>query len=435
MRKMKDSGIEWIGEIPESWELLKLKYCAELSPQCDFSHLHDDTLIEYLPMEYIKSGYYISNKSNYSEVSTSLTPFQEGDIVFAKVTPCFENGNIAIMKNISSGFGLGSSELFVVRVSNADTKYLFYWLQNKGFVNAACSTMTGTGGLKRVSPSFVKNSSIVYPPLPEQQAISSYLDRQCALIDSVTEKTKASIEEYKKLRQAVITQAVTKGVRGDRPMKEVENGFVDYIPNNWIYQKVKNFIAMPVIDGPHESPELYDDGIPYISATAIVDSKIDFSLMRGYISAEYCDECDKRYKPQINDILLIKLGASTGQVAIVDTDRRFNIWVPLAAIRCDDSVVPKFIYYSFQSEYLLRQMELSWTYGTQQTLGVKTIEQLRFVLPIIDEQQEIAAYLDKKCAEIDALITKKETFLSELEAYKKSLIYEYVTGKKEVPQA
>lgn len=432
---MKNSGIEWIGEIPEHWGRCKIKrYCLEVFPGAtpqSTNPLYWDGDINWIPSGSchdcrIDSAPKTITQEGFENSSTKMIPANTALVAMTGAT-CGNTGYLTI-----SSCANQSVTAYIENKSVCDSLFLWYVLRAAKEHLLTFQTGGAQGG---VNVENCKNIFVPYVPLPEQQAISAYLDRQCALIDSVTEKTKASIEEYKKLRQAVITQAVTKGVRGDRPMKEVENGFVDHIPNNWIYQKVKNFIAMPVIDGPHESPELYDDGIPYISATAIVDSKIDFSLMRGYISAEYCDECDKRYKPQINDILLIKLGASTGQVAIVDTDRRFNIWVPLAAIRCDDSVVPKFIYYSFQSEYLLRQMELSWTYGTQQTLGVKTIEQLRFVLPIIDEQQEIAAYLDRKCAEIDALITKKETFLAELEAYKKSLIYEYVTGKKEVPLA
>ena len=140
-----------------------------------------------------------------------------------------------------------------------------------------------------------------------------------------------------------------------------------------------------------------------------------------------------RYKPQLHDILVIKLGASTGQVAIVETENRFNIWVPLAAVRCNDEADPYFVYYAFQSDYFKRQMELSWTYGTQQTLGVKTIERLRILLPPLEEQKEIVAYLNDKRDRIDRLIAIKQAKIEKLEQYKRSLIYEYVTGKKEVP--
>ena len=193
-----------------------------------------------------------------------------------------------------------------------------------------------------------------------------------------------------------------------------------------------SILSMRVVDGPHESPELYDDGIPYISATAIENGKINFDLMRGYISEEYCDICDLRYKPQLYDILVIKLGASTGQAAIVETTKRFNIWVPLAAVRCNEEADPYFVYYAFQSDYFLKQMEMSWTYGTQQTLGVKTIERLRIMLPSLNEQKQIVCYLKSKCNSIDESITHKQNIIDKLTDYKKSIIYEVVTGKKEV---
>ena len=215
-------------------------------------------------------------------------------------------------------------------------------------------------------------------------------------------------------------------------MKDSGIKWVDSIPSKWENRKMLSILSMRVVDGPHESPELFDEGIPYISATAVVNGKIDFSLMRGYISSEYCDECDKRYKPKQGDILVIKLGASTGKVAMVETNDRFNIWVPLAAVRCNEEAFPRFVYYAFQSDYFLRQMELSWTFGTQQTLGVKTIEQLRILVPPISEQGEISTYLDIKCSAIDNVIAHKEAIIEKLTSYKKSLIYEVVTGKKEI---
>lgn len=161
-REMKDSGVEWIGEIPVDWEISRIKYVSIFEPSCDFSKLTPETIITYSPMECIKNGTFERRTSLYGNLAHTLTPFQNGDIVMAKVTPCFENGNIAIMNELQSGYGLGSSELFVFRPQNINTRYLFYWLQNKLFVHQACATMTGTGGLKRISPSFVKNCNIHY---------------------------------------------------------------------------------------------------------------------------------------------------------------------------------------------------------------------------------------------------------------------------------
>ena len=144
-RKMKDSGIEWIGEIPEGWEITRLKYLADFEPTCDTSYLTDESKITYTPMECVKNGGFENRSALYGNLSHTLTPFQNGDIAMAKVTPCFENGNIAIMNNLFSGFGLGSSELFIFRPKGISTHYFYYWLQNKAFVAKACSTMTGTG--------------------------------------------------------------------------------------------------------------------------------------------------------------------------------------------------------------------------------------------------------------------------------------------------
>ena len=278
----------------------------------------------------------------------------------------------------------------------------------------------------------IANLLFPVPELNEQCNIADYLDRKCRQIDAIIARQQEVIEKLKAYKLSVITEAVTKGLTPHAPMKDSGVEWIGEIPEQWENRKMISILSMRVVDGPHESPELYDEGIPYISATAVENGKINFDLMRGYISEEYCNICDLRYKPQLHDILVIKLGASTGQVAIVETTDRFNIWVPLAAVRCNEKADPYFVYYAFQSDYFLKQMEMSWTYGTQQTLGVKSIERLRIMLPTLEEQKEIVCYLKSKCDSIDAAVKNKEILIDKLADYKKSLIYEVVTGKKEV---
>ena len=208
-RPMKDSGVEWIGEIPEDWDVSRIKYVTEFDPSCDMSGLSDDHIITYTPMEYIKNGWFINNTASLKNVSRSLTAYQNGDIVMAKVTPCFENGNIAIMKELASGFGLGSSELFVFRPTTIKTKYLFYWLRNDIFMQMACSTMTGTGGLKRVSPSFVRNCYLHYPNIDEQIEIADYLDQKCNEMDNLIAKKTALLAELEIYKKSLIYEYVT----------------------------------------------------------------------------------------------------------------------------------------------------------------------------------------------------------------------------------
>ena len=211
--------------------------------------------------------------------------------------------------------------------------------------------------------------------------------------------------------------------------------YIGEIPSHWRITKTLHCLSMPITDGPHTTPELYDDGVPFISAEAVScgNGRIDFSHMRGYISEDFYEECCKKYVPQIDDIYMIKSGATTGRVAIVDTDRIFTIWSPLAVFRANRArILPQFLFYALQSDSYQKQVELGWTYGTQQNIGMRTLESLKVCLPPLIEQSAIANFLDAQCSTIDAIISEQQSLIAELEAYKKSLIYEAVTGKRKV---
>lgn len=208
-RPMKDSGIEWIGEIPSDWKIEKIKYVALFSPPCDKTGILVDTVVTYLPMECVKNGKYIPNTKEFGKLSTSLNEFQDGDIIMAKVTPCFENGNIAILEGIESGYGVGSSELFVYRPTRIVGKFLFYWLRNSFFMDMGCATMTGTGGLKRVNPYYVRNCEIHYPPEKEQEEIVAYLDEKCNEIDNIISRKQQLTTELEAYKKSLIYEYVT----------------------------------------------------------------------------------------------------------------------------------------------------------------------------------------------------------------------------------
>lgn len=208
-RPMKDSGIEWIGDIPAEWTASKIKYCTEFAPSCNTSHLSEDSLVTFTPMECIKNGYFENREAHFSALSSSYTQYQDGDIVFAKVTPCFENGNIAIMQGLSAGVGFGSSELFVIRPQSINTEFIFYYLQNDIFKQYACATMTGTGGLKRVSPTFVRNYSVFIPCNEEQLEIVRYLNEKCSGIEVLIAKKQQYLIEIENYKKSLIYEYVT----------------------------------------------------------------------------------------------------------------------------------------------------------------------------------------------------------------------------------
>ncbi|MDY4140763.1 MAG: restriction endonuclease subunit S [Eubacteriales bacterium] len=215
-----------------------------------------------------------------------------------------------------------------------------------------------------------------------------------------------------------------------RQMKDSGIAWIGEIPSHW--QRVKTLYAleMPITDGPHETPELFDDGIPFVSAEAVScgNGSIDFDHIRGFISEEYYNECCKKYVPAMHDILMIKSGATTGKVAVVDTARTFTIWSPLAVFRFNSTVSDyQYMFYYLQSDAYQKQIENKWTFGTQQNIGMRTLEQLLLCLPPIDEQHRIAAFLDRRCAEIDAVMERTKATIEEYKKLKQAVITEAVT--------
>lgn len=204
---LKDSGIEWLGKIPMSWKTTRIKYACIFNPI--YSHFNQCDSVGYVPMECVKNGYMENREISINEISSGLTCFADGDIIMAKVTPCFENGNIAIASNLKNGIGYGSSELFVFRSTNICTKFLFYFLRNNLFIEYAKATMTGTGGLKRVSPTFIKSLKFAYPCEEEQQQIADYLDKKCAEIDKLISIKQQKIETLTEYKKSLIYEYVT----------------------------------------------------------------------------------------------------------------------------------------------------------------------------------------------------------------------------------
>ncbi len=420
MRKMKNTGIEWIGDIPESWKISRIKYVADFEPKCDFSNLSAGDTITYTPMENIKNGYYIPNTAPLGTLSTSLTAYQDNDIVMAKVTPCFENGNIAVMSGLSSGVGLGSSELFVFRAKEIQTRYLFYWLQNQAFVEQAKATMTGTGGLKRVSPQFMRDCAIHCPPGDEQSRIVDFLDAECARIDAVIERTRASIEEYKKLKQSVITQAVTKGIRPGRKMKDSGVEWIGEIPEEWEVSRHKYVMHKRKTICEHYNGE----DIISLTMNGVIIRDLDAGgkMPTSFDGYQYVE-------PENLLLCLFDIDVTPRCVGLV---KNSGITSPAYS---------RFVvhegFYNAYYDFLLRSIDDAKVFvhlskNLRSSLTETDFGALPTVVPPLLEQEQIVEYLNNIIAAIDNLVKKKHLYLTELESYKKSLIFEYVTGKKEV---
>ncbi len=208
---MKDSGVEWLGQVPEQWGATKIKYVAELTPKKSELSNSDSRLCTFIPMEKLKLGSLVKDEEKQiSEVIGGYTYFKDGDLLLAKVTPCFENKNMVVANDLKNGIGFGSSEIYVLRTnSKVNTQFLYYRLQEDQFIELATGAMTGAGGLKRVPSEFLNNFEFALPPLSEQITIKEYLDQYLIKNECLMNKAQSAIQLMKERRTALISAAVT----------------------------------------------------------------------------------------------------------------------------------------------------------------------------------------------------------------------------------
>lgn len=209
--KMKESGLEWIAEIPSHWKKFRFKNICNINPNKSELTIDNERLVSFVPMENIKNGKIdLSIVKKLGEVYSGYSYFGDGDIIMAKVTPCFENGNIAIVEKMKNKVGFGTTELHVLRVNEkVNNKYLYYLLQENGFKSKAISSMYGVGGLKRIPTEFIANFEIYIPDVKEQIEIIKYIEGKLNNIDIILKETNKSIEKIKEYKKSLISEVIT----------------------------------------------------------------------------------------------------------------------------------------------------------------------------------------------------------------------------------
>lgn len=428
--QMKSSGVSWIQDVPNDWGIRVLFQLVDQVKNKN-KDLAEQNLLS-LSYGKIKRKD-INNPEGLLPESFDGYNIIEADDIVLRLTD-LQNDHTSLRVGQAKERGIITSAYTTLRPSGmVNPQYLYYVMHAydliKGFYGM------GSGVRQGLNYDEVKTLKVPFPALEEQGAIVAFLDNQVEQIDSIIDEAKISIEEYKKWKASLIFELTTKGMNPDVEMRDSGNQWIGDIPSHWRVTKTLHCLSMAITDGPHTTPELFDVGIPFISAEAVScgNGRIDFSHMRGYISEDFYNECCKKYVPEIDDVYMIKSGATTGRVAIVDTDRLFTIWSPLAVFRANKKrIIPKYLFYALQSDYYQKQVELGWTYGTQQNIGMRTLETLKISLPPLDEQKMIVEYLEKKCGYIDDLIAEKEAVVGDLTLYKRSIIHEAVTGKRKV---
>ena len=399
MRKMKDSGIEWIGEIPEGWEIAKAKYFI------DISHGSDPKTQGFIPV--YGSG---------SESFKTCGEYKEGPAVLIGR----KGATLHIPHYIEGKYWNVDTAFDVKSKSHCILKFYYYL--------AACfdyKYYISQTTLPGMTQSNYYNMFLPVPSLSKQFQIATYLDAHGAAFDFLISKVRSSIEEYKKLKQAVITQAVTKGVRGEREMKDSGVEWIGEIPVEWSVQRIKTIFSIRNERNflPLEQVNLIS---LYTDKGVIQHCDIEKTTGNKASNADgYKKVCPN---DMIVNIILCWMGAIGRSDYAGVTSPAYDVYVPSPEIEC------RFYHYYFRTLGFSGDcykngrgiMAMRWrTYSDQ-------FRSIKVVVPPLEEQKEIVDYLDAKCAEIDKLIAKKEQLVKELESYKKSLIYEVVTGKREV---
>lgn len=426
---MKNSGIEWIGDIPNDWEVYPARYAlSEIKTKNSLGEVKNalqfkfGTIVSKLNFDADSEEYVADTITNYTIVDPRTIIINglnlNYDLKSLRVGMVKEKGVIT-----SAYLALKPDEDII------DAEFATYLF--KGYESKMAFHNMGAGIRLTLGFKEFKNQPILLPSKKEQLKIVCFLDRKCAEIDAVIEKTKATIEEYKKLKQSVITEAVTKGIRGDRPMKDSGIEWITEIAEDWKISRVglhyNIILGKMLCDKQRKDDYTLEE---YLCAANVHFDGVEITDLKKMWFSPIEKET---YAVKIGDLVVVEGGAGAGGSSIVyQLNNPTYVQNSVMIVRNKTNSDNRYLRYWI--ECLVKKGYIS-VVCNKATIPHFTKDKLASMpVPVLSttEQLEIADYLDSKCAEIDTLIAKKTSLLEEMENYKKSVIYEYVTGKKEV---
>ena len=438
-RAMKDSGIPWIGEIPQGWEIVygkKIYLANDGGVWGEDSDGIDDTIVLRSTEQDIEGRLIIEEPARRKLTNKEFesSKLKEGDLIITKSSgsPSHIGKTSLITESVAKLNCCYSNFIQRLRVNGNP---LFYWfLLNSVVVKKQFEYLsTTTTGINNINSKTLDSLLFPIPSFDEQQRIAEFLDRKCAEVDEMIALQEQIIEELKAYKQSVITEAVTKGLNPAAPMRDSGIEWIGSIPEHWEVCRVKNLSKMiskgatpPTID-----KESYEGNVRFIKCENISNNELVNNSLY-YISTEI-NESMKRSQLEENDVLFVIAGATIGKTAIVGKEfLPSNTNQAVSFIRLKDAQKAKILWYVLQSNVVQVPLWVNAVQSAQPNLSMENLGNFNIPSPIDSEQQAIADYLDEKCADIDSLIQTKQSKIDSLKEYKKSIIYEYVTGKREV---
>lgn len=433
MREMKDSGIEWIGEIPKDWSKKKGRYL--------FVQRNDRGNDENLQLLSPSQKFGVIPQSLLEDLTTQTTVKLKENTDLSTLKTVHKGDFCISLRSFQGGFEYSEYEgvvspayqIFYKKEDLVNTYYK-YIFKDSSFISKMNSYTMSLRDGKNISYFDFGNTYLPLPTVCEQQQIADYLDTQCSEIDATAEDIQKEISLLEDYKKSVITEAVTKGLNPDAEMKDSGIAWIGDIPKDWDLLKI-GYVTKEISDIDHYMPSDSDDidKVPYVMIGDLKEniSQIDFESCK-YISKKVYRALSIKSKPEKENVIFARY-ATIGTVCFVDSEKQLLVSYACLTVKANELIKGRFLFYYFKSNAFLEEVSQYVKSNTQGNIGKESLVRAKIVVPKLKEQTQIISYLDSKCSEIDAIIADKKRQFDILAEYKKSLIYEYVTGKKEVP--
>ncbi|WP_173226855.1 MULTISPECIES: restriction endonuclease subunit S [unclassified Streptococcus] len=438
MTRMKESGIDWIGQIPEEWEISKIKFTTQLNGRIGWQGLTSAEYKEEGP--YLITGTDFHNGTINFETAVhidekrwseaSQIQVENGDLLITKDGTV---GKVAIISGLDDKASLNSGVLRIQTIDEIDRRFLYYVLLSDEFWMWFNYTNSGASTILHLYQNVFDEFTFTFPQKNEQQKIADFLDKKTAQMDKVKVLLEKQIQKLKDYRASLIYETVTKGLDKTVPMKDSGIDWVGQVPQGWGVNRLK-YLANKIGSGktPLGGSGIFEEtGILFIRSQNIYNGLILLEDKATYINRNIHQQmigtCVKK-----NDILLNITGASIGRVAKYDLDIEANVNQHVCIIRSNRYVLPDYLMYFIMSEFGQFMIKTHQISGNREGLSFENIGNFKIIAPGLDYQYEISQYLNKKMLTINQMIKTKEQQIANINKQRQTLIYDYVTGKKRV---
>ena len=426
------SGVDWLGEVPAHWHVRRLRFLASTNPLGSrMTGVAENSMVSFVPMDAVGEygGLRLDTERELAEISAGYTYFADGDVVLAKITPCFENGKGALASGLTNGVAFGTTELHVLRPDTAlDRRYLFYLTIAHSFRKLGESEMFGAGGQKRVPESFIKDFRTPLPPPDEQRTIAAFLDRETARIDALIATKRRFIALLQEKRAALISHAVTRGLDPDAPLKDSGIAWLTSVPASWQVRRLRFLFDMTGGMTPDKAePSYWDGDIPWVTPK---DMKVDvLSDSEDHITPDAIGGTGLSMVPANAVLLVVRGMILIHSIPVALTTAPVTINQDMKALIATKEIHPVYLAWMLRGirDLLLTLVEESG-HGTK-ALRTDVFRSIKVPLPSRSEQVRIVEKLACEVQRMDALRAAAQRAIKLLGERRASLIAGAVTGR------